>query len=79
MAEYVAELRGLATHSEFGSYLDEALRDQFVCGLKDEGTQKVLLKETELSFAKAVDVAQGREAAARNARQLQGHFLPPSR
>ena len=33
--------------------------------------QKALVSETELSFTKAVDVAQGREAAARNARQLQ--------
>ncbi len=71
VAEYIAELRRLATHCEFGAYLDEVLRDRFVCGLKDEGTQKALLTETELSFAKAVDVAQGREAAARNARQLQ--------
>ena len=71
VAEYIAELHRLATHCEFGAYLDEALRDWFVCGLKDEVTQKVLLTETEQSFAKAVDVAQGREAAARNARQLQ--------
>ena len=48
MVEYVAELRRLATHCEFGAYLDEALRDRFVCGLKDEGTQKALLMETEL-------------------------------
>ena len=71
VAEYVAELRRLATHCEFGAYLDEVLRERFVCGLKEEGTQKVLLTETELSFAKTVDVAQGREAAARIARQLQ--------
>ena len=55
--------------------MDKALIDQLVCSLKDEGTQKPLLTETELSFAKAVDVAQEREAAARNARQLQ-EMLP---
>ena len=38
VAEYVAELRRMATHCEFGSNLEEALRDRLVCGLKDEGT-----------------------------------------
>ena len=71
MGEYVVELCRLATHCEFSAYLDEMLRDQFVCGLKDEGTQKALQTETELSFTKAVDAAQGRVAAARNVRQLQ--------
>ena len=33
MADYIAELRRLATTCEFGTFLDEALRDKFVCGL----------------------------------------------
>ena len=36
MAEYVAELRRLTKHCEFGAYLDDALRDRFVCGLRSE-------------------------------------------
>ena len=31
--EYMAELRMLTTHCEFGAFLDEALRDRLVCGL----------------------------------------------
>ena len=42
MGEYVAELRHLATHCNFGAYLDEALRDRLVCGLRNENTQKRL-------------------------------------
>ena len=34
--EYLAELRRLATHCEFNNYLEEALRDCLVCGLKCE-------------------------------------------
>ena len=34
IAEYVAELRRLATHCKFEAYLEEALRDRLVCGLK---------------------------------------------
>ncbi len=33
--EYDAALRKLATHCQFADYLEEALRDRFVCGLRD--------------------------------------------
>ena len=32
VAEYLAELRHLASKSNFGAYLDEAIRDRLVCG-----------------------------------------------
>ena len=50
VAEYVAELRRLTKHCEFGAYLDDALRDCFMCGLRSETNQKKLLMETDLSF-----------------------------
>ena len=59
ITEYVAELCRLATHYEFGEYLNNALRDRFVCGLHNSGTQKRLLAEAKLMFAKAVELAQG--------------------
>ena len=40
IVEYLAELRRLATHCQFGDYLNEALRDRFVCGLRNTGMQK---------------------------------------
>ena len=58
VAEYLAELRRLATHCEFGDYLSEALQDQLVCGLCNEGAQKNLLARPDLTLAKAVEVAQ---------------------
>ena len=69
--EYVAELRRLTKHCEFGAYLDDALRDRFVCGLRSETIQKKLLTETDLSFQRAVDIAHTMESAAENARKLQ--------
>ena len=33
ISEYVAELRRLVTHHEFGNYLQQALRNRFVCGI----------------------------------------------
>ena len=52
ISEYVTELRRLATHCEFGDYLEQALRDRLVCGIRHENTQKRLLSESELSLIK---------------------------
>ena len=71
VADFVAELRRLTTHCEFGTHLDEALRDRFVCGLRSEATQKKLLTEAKLTFKQAVEIAQSMEKAAENARSLQ--------
>jgi len=43
VAQFVAELRRLAVHCEFGHYLEEALRDRVVCGFRHEAVQKKLL------------------------------------
>jgi len=43
VADYVAELRKLFTSCQFGNYLEQALRDRFVCGYKSENAQKKLL------------------------------------
>ena len=63
---YVAELRRLATDCAFNDYLNEALHDKFVCGLCSKATQRRLLAEKDLAFTKAVEIAQGMEAAARD-------------
>ena len=63
--DFAAELRRLASTCDFGLFLSEALRDRFVCGLADASIQKRLLSEKDdLTFAKAVDIAYGMEAAA---------------
>ena len=71
VAKFVSELRRLTRHCEFGAYLDEALRDRFVCGLRSKAMQKRLLTEVDLSLSKAMDIALSMEAAAKDARQLQ--------
>nr|XP_055071051.1 uncharacterized protein K02A2.6-like [Misgurnus anguillicaudatus] len=72
VTQYVAVLRGLSEHCEFGGHLDDALRDRFVCGLKSEATQKRLLTETTLTFQRAVELAVSMETASREAHQLSG-------
>ena len=48
VVEYVAELRRLSTHCEFGDFLERTLRDRFVCGLCNEATQRKLLMESSV-------------------------------
>ena len=62
----------MATHGAFGDYLAEAIRDRIVCGLSSESTQKHLLAEDDLTLAKTIEIAQGMEAADRNAVRLKG-------
>ncbi|KAJ8022246.1 hypothetical protein HOLleu_37087 [Holothuria leucospilota] len=67
VTEYLAELKKLAKTCNFRGFLDEALRDSFIFGLKDENTQKRLLGEDDsLSLEKAFKLAVGMETAKLN-------------
>ena len=55
-------------HCEFGGTLEETLRDQFVCGLRHESTQRQLPTEHALTYQKALDIAKGMEVANSNTR-----------
>ena len=60
----------------FAGYLEEALRDRFVCGLQSEPIQRKLLSEAALTFAKAVETATNMEAAVANTQAMKTHSLP---
>lgn len=64
IAEYLAALCQLASQCKFGNFLSEALRDRLVCGLLSENIHKVLLTKADLTLDKALEIAQGMEAAA---------------
>ena len=72
IAEFEAALRKLALHCEFGDHLSEALRDRLVCGVRQENVQKRLLAEADLTMERAMAIAQGMEAADRNAKSFKG-------
>ena len=71
MQGYVAILRKLSEHCNFGNNLHESLRDRFVCGLNDERMQQRLLATKDLTLQTAIDTATAMEAAARSAKQIQ--------
>ena len=72
ISNYVTELRRLATHCNFGGYLDQVLRDRLVCGIHHEITQKGLLSEANLTLKKAIEVACNIKAAEAQTSQLKG-------
>lgn len=72
VADFMAQLRRLSKHCDFQDYLDQALRDRLVCGLRNEGIQRRLLAESDLTLTRALELAQGMEAAEKNAKSLKG-------
>lgn len=71
VAKFIAELWRLARHCEFKTFLEEALRDRFVCGVSSKAVQNCLLTKKELTLQKALDLATGMEAAAKEVTELQ--------
>ena len=55
---------------DFQEYLEQVLKNQFVCGLHHEPTQKELLTESKLTLTKAIEIAQNMEAAEKNSQQI---------
>ncbi|XP_061705627.1 uncharacterized protein K02A2.6-like [Cydia pomonella] len=68
VAQFAASLKRLATTCDFKTTLDDNLRDQFICGLKDETTrQRLFCEENHLDFKRAYKMAVSLESAAKNA------------
>ena len=70
VSQFVAGIRAAAHTCDFGDRLNEMLRDRLVVGIRDEGTQRALLTETGLTFNKAIEVANAREAAAKDVKEM---------
>ena len=72
VAAYVVELKKLTIYCEFGAFLNEALRDRLVCGLKSENIQKKLLSEADLDFEKAIKISTAMETAEKDTLSFTG-------
>jgi hypothetical protein len=59
---FTARLRGMADRCNFGAFLERALRDQFVSGIRDQNTQRKLLEE-DRAFQDCVTMAAADETA----------------
>ena len=70
VADFVAELKRLSEHCEFGAALDEMIRDRIICGIVDERWQKRLLAEPKLSYEAAFQLALAMETAERQVKDM---------
>ena len=75
---YVAEVRTLAEHCNFGDTLEKMLCDHLLMGIKDDGIQKKLLAEPKRTYKRALEMAQGCEEAEKNLREMRAsqHVTP---
>ncbi|XP_061709481.1 uncharacterized protein LOC133519492 [Cydia pomonella] len=71
VAQYLTDLKKLAKHCEFSTTLEENLRDQFVCGLKNDTIRQRLFAETKLTYTRAVQLALSLEAAEKDAAMVE--------
>ena len=71
IAAYAAQLRQLAEHCDYGTTLNDMLRDRLVCGVDDLRIQRRLLAEPQLTFDKAFEIAMASESAEKNVKDLQ--------
>ena len=78
IATYVAELRRFARHCNFGTNLDDCLRDRLMCGLSNTHIIKKLLAEKDLALSKAIQLATASETASRDAMELGKTSVPAS-
>ncbi|XP_063892717.1 uncharacterized protein LOC135117411 [Helicoverpa armigera] len=72
ISEYVAVLKKMSKTCEFGSWLEESLRDQLVCGIASENIRQRLFAESKLDFAKAYKLASSMESAEKDAAMVEG-------
>ena len=70
VAAFVARLRDLASHCEYGDSAKELIRDRLVCRIRNNHLQRSLLEVAKLTFEKAFEIAQLHEAAEKNSKAL---------
>ncbi|KAK8769840.1 hypothetical protein V5799_013694, partial [Amblyomma americanum] len=51
--DFMTELKQLARNCEFKAFLNDALRDRLIAGLRDQETQRILSATDDLNFEKA--------------------------
>ena len=70
LCNYVAELGALGEYCDFGTTIEDMIRDRLVCGINDYGIQCRLLQESNLTYQSAYDLAQAVKTASKNIQDL---------
>ncbi|KAK9674931.1 hypothetical protein QE152_g40760 [Popillia japonica] len=70
--EFMVVLRKLAINCNFGEYLDTALRNQFIFGLKNKTILNRLLEKHNIKVEKALQIAKAMEMSLKGGTEIQG-------
>ena len=68
---YVTELRILSKSCEFGDLTDSLIKDRLVCGVLKDSVRSRLLRETELTLQKAIDICRAAETSTQQMKVIQ--------
>jgi hypothetical protein len=67
---YATELRNKASRCEFADLKDGLIRDRIVCGIIHDSVRACLLRESDLSLEKCVDICRASEISAFQLKEL---------
>jgi len=67
---FIADLRKMAADCDYGQLRDELIRDKIVCGIQSDPLRKQMLKEEDLTLARAVQLCMLEESTKRNLAQM---------
>ena len=67
---YVSDLRNKASTCQYGELKDDMIRDRLVCGIKKDNVRKLLLRESDLTLEKAINICQIHEMSEQHNEQL---------
>lgn len=65
-------VKQLSTNCDFSAYVDDALRDKFVSGLRSGAIQRKLQAETNVTFKSACDTALSLDMVSCNTLKFSG-------
>ena len=68
--QYVTDLKTKAQTCEFANLKESLIRDRIVCGIICDRTRARLLKDSELTLQKALDICRANEATASQLKTL---------
>jgi hypothetical protein len=68
--QYVTVLRTLAATCEFEGLHDGLIRDRIVCGIPNQSIKEHLLRESELTLQKTVDICRASEVSCEQVKSL---------
>lgn len=69
--QYVFELNKLAATCEFKDLKDDLVKDRLICGLREDSLRERLLRESELTLKKALDICRIAEMSRAQAGKIK--------